>query len=624
MEDEVSSFESSEMLATFLASTPLLEESWKLCRHANASTVQDFIWNRVGDVTYVAFPGLQNVGSDSCTRELVALGTAAEGVFTAFDRHVVESEEPPMVHIGLLQLFLSLYNTQTFRAKMTEIMNESKSIVFTGHSMGGSLASLSALWLLSCLGNTSLSTAIFCITFGAPMLGNESLSRAILHERWGGNFYHVVAQHDIVPRLLFAPTIPFIVELHAFFKSLQFSLTTPYYEQLAVQLSDENKAELFRTVLACLEASSRALNNQERVPFWPFGSFMFCTDKGSICVDNATAIVKLLYLMLATGSPSSCIEDHLKYDEYVTRACWQYLMKTSFMEGSSTESSYEAGVALALNSAGISSHEPAYGLAKDCLKMAKQVGCRRNINNAKLAVDLSKITPLRAQIEWYQKFCDDSDDQMGYYDSFKQRSASKKGSKVNMNRCRLALFWDKVIEMLETNQLPYDFDKQPKYVNASQFYKLLVEPLEIAEYYRTGMHKMKGHYIEQGREKRFQIFDKWWKDRKVGEEENSPRSKLASLTQDSCFWARVEEARECIYEVASEMDMGRNLLLREKIERFEQYASRMIDRKEVSKDVIAKNSSYNLFVGEWRELKSHAQPCPFQFPSLQDGGNMVP
>ncbi|KAK4410304.1 hypothetical protein Sango_0103400 [Sesamum angolense] len=35
-------FESSEMLATFLASTPLLEESWRLCSHANAVAQRSF------------------------------------------------------------------------------------------------------------------------------------------------------------------------------------------------------------------------------------------------------------------------------------------------------------------------------------------------------------------------------------------------------------------------------------------------------------------------------------------------------------------------------------------------------------------------------------------------------
>lgn len=118
------------MLATFLASTPLLEESWKLSRHANAAGVQNFVANRVGEVTYVAFPGLQNVGSGPCSRELVALGTAVEGGFTPFNRHVVEGKEPSMVHAGLLQLFLDLYNTQNFRAKVSVFVYEIIIIIF--------------------------------------------------------------------------------------------------------------------------------------------------------------------------------------------------------------------------------------------------------------------------------------------------------------------------------------------------------------------------------------------------------------------------------------------------------------------------------------------------------------
>lgn len=251
--------------------------------------------------------------------------------------------------------------------------------------------------------------------------------------------------------------------------------------------------------------------------------------------------------------------------------------------------------------------------------MARQSGCRLNLNNAKMAVSLARITPLRAQIEWYKAFCDDSDDQLGYYDSFKRRSASKRGNKVNMNRLRLGQFWDEVIHMMETNQLTHDFHKLVKYVNASQFYKLLVEPLEIAEYYRTGMHKTKGHYIEHGRGKRFKVFDKWWRDRKVGDEESNPRSKFASLTQDSCFWARVEEARDNLYRVTGEADSGSHSVLLDKIEKFEQNARVMIERREVSIDVLAKNSSYNLFRQEWEELKARLKLWPPRFPVSRDG-----
>ncbi|KAL2492504.1 lipase-like PAD4 [Abeliophyllum distichum] len=100
------------MLATFLASTLLLEESWKLCHHANIDLVQNFVVNQVGEVvTYVAFSTVQKVGgANSCSKDSVVLGTAAEGFFTAFNRHD-EGEEPVMFHVGLLQLFLALYNT---------------------------------------------------------------------------------------------------------------------------------------------------------------------------------------------------------------------------------------------------------------------------------------------------------------------------------------------------------------------------------------------------------------------------------------------------------------------------------------------------------------------------------
>lgn len=256
--------------------------------------------------------------------------------------------------------------------------------------------------------------------------------------------------------------------------------------------------------------------------------------------------------------------------------------------------------------------------ANDCLKMAKQMGSRPNLNCANLAIGLSKINPLRAQIEWYKATCDDSDDHLGYYDSFKQRGASKKEFKVNMNRIKLSKFWDEVIAMLERNQLPYDFPKRSKWVNAAQFYKLLVEPLDIAEYYRRGEHLIKGHYMVHGRERRYIIFDKWWNDRQVQEDNTCKiRSTFASLTQDSCFWAKVEEARDWLNCVRSERsrDARNQSVLWDGINKFYQYAKGMIERREVSKDVLAKNSSYNLFVEEWRELKSQLQLLPTHFPA---------
>ena len=244
--------------------------------------------------------------------------------------------------------------------------------------------------------------------------------------------------------------------------------------------------------------------------------------------------------------------------------------------------------------------------AKECLKTTRRMGPSPALNAASLAVSFSKVVPYRAQIEWYKVLCDEHDEQAGYYDSFKSRS-SKSAMKVNINRHKLARFWNDVIDMMERNELPKDFDKRAKWVNGSQFYKLLVEPLDIAEYYRKGLHRTKGHYMEHGnRERRYEMFDRWWKgiSRRVGAgEENNERSKFASLTQDSCFWAKVEEARDWLDSVKSERDKNRLAFLWDKIEKFEKYAMKLIEQKEVSKDVLAKNSSYSIWVEDLRELK---------------------
>lgn len=322
-------------------------------------------------------------------------------------------------------------------------------------------------------------------------------------------------------------------------------------------------------------------------------------------MDNAKAVVKLMHLMISAASANSSIQDHFIYEYYVSRLTLNSFLKSGdevLRETVVPVSSYEVGLTLALQSSNLAStHETVSREAIDCLRMAKQISRTPNLNSANLAITLSKITPLRAQIEWYKSSCEESDVQLGYYDTFKLRGASKRDDKVNMNRVRLSQFWDNIIRMLDSNQLPHDFHKRAKWVNASHFYKLLVEPLDIAEYYRMGNHQTKGHYLEHGRERRYEIFDRWWKNR--GIEEKNTRTRFASLTQDSCFWARVEEARDWVENARVETDVRNISLLWEKIDKFEHYARSIIDNKEISKDVLLGNSSYSLLMKELSELK---------------------
>ncbi|KAF7840142.1 lipase-like PAD4 [Senna tora] len=464
---------------------------------------------------------------------------------------------------------------------------------------------------------------VLCITFGSPLLGNESFSRAILKERWGGNFCHVVSKHDIMPRLLFAPIILLLPQLNSLLQFWHLSMAFPDCWKPTVQISDKEKADLFTFVMCYLDHAARQ-DGEESVPlsFHPFGSYFFVSDEGAVCVDRAKTVIKMMHFMLATSSPACSIEDHLKYGDYVNKLSLQFLKQRNSMQGSIPDSSYEAGLELALQSSGITSQDSAAIPFKECLRMARRKGRTPTLNAATLAVTLSKFVPYRAEIEWYKEWCDKSDDQLGYYDSFKRRGSTRRDMKVNMNRHKLARFWNNVIDMLENNELPQDLDRREKWVNASHFYKLLVEPLDIAEYYAKGMHRTKGHYIKHGRERRYKIFDRWWNVKEAREEVHNERSKLASLTQDSCFWARVEEARDWLSSVRSESDTNKQATLWHNIEEFEKYALELIENKSVSMDVLAKNSSYSLWVEELRELrelKAKVERFSHSFPRFLDG-----
>ncbi|KAK9950185.1 hypothetical protein M0R45_005686 [Rubus argutus] len=423
--------------------------------NAKANASLGFVSERIGDIGYLAFSGgIQMITQESeyysTCRNLVSLDSAGAGLFSALKKSNNFKGDEDEAEVMMLAL-----------------INESKSIVITGHSIGGTTASLCALWLLSYMQSNSSTHSVFCITFGSPLLGNEALSRAILRERWGGNFCHVVSKYDIMPRLLFAPLESCTRQLHFLLQYWQMSMTSSpsnFGHLPVLQLGEEEKAKLFSFISYYnLQVSSMAQAEAgEEKPnslYWTFGNYLFCTQEGAICVDNAASVIKMMHLMFTTGNPSCCIDDHLKYGDYVGKISSQFLNKKSFSQGELLpESSYEAGVALALQSTGISSQESAARPVEDCLKITRRMGNTRtpSLNAANLAITLSRL--YLTELNW------------------------------------------SVLHMLENNELPHDFQERSKWVNGSHSYKLLVEPLDIAEYYRSGMHRNKGHYLKHGRE----------------------------------------------------------------------------------------------------------------------------
>ncbi|KAE8689311.1 Detected protein of confused Function [Hibiscus syriacus] len=82
-----------------------------------------------------------------------------------------------------------------------------KPLIVTGHSLGGSVASLFTLWLLEGL-DISKEKRPLCLTFGSPLLGDKGFQQAISeHPAWHSCFLHVAAtSKDSIPRLFIAPS----------------------------------------------------------------------------------------------------------------------------------------------------------------------------------------------------------------------------------------------------------------------------------------------------------------------------------------------------------------------------------------------------------------------------------
>lgn len=491
-------------------------------------------------------------------------------------------------------------------------------LVFTGRSAGGAVASLAALSAL-CLSRSphtrspATLSSVLCITFGSSPLGNEPFARAVLREGWGGRFCHLVSHGDAFPRLLFCPaaaSVPPEAVAHP-----------PLPTHTGPQTSG------CRAAGAASGRQGSPDFSHLRGFYRPFGSYLFCSARGgAVCVDNPQAIMKMLYLTSSAGEDRGVEEELLCYGALVDRLRRRSLLKGSvFLRGdgglrpTSTPTLLEAGISVALEALGIEHHSFAAGQdfmgsaaaaareAAECLRTASTIERTPSLNSADMAKELAGVTPWRAQIEWYKSSCDEH---LGYYDAFKRRGISRRENHVNGNRLRLAVFWDGILGKLERNELPPDFPRRDKWVNASQFYKLLVEPLDIAEYYRNGKHRtVLGHYLGAGggRARRYRVFDRWWEDkaRRIGRAGmDGKRSRFASLTQDSCFWARVEEARDMAARARGERDAVVLRRLWEGMAEFERHATNLIERKEVSVDVLAADSSFRVWQEEWKRLKS--------------------
>ncbi|XP_039164743.1 senescence-associated carboxylesterase 101-like isoform X2 [Eucalyptus grandis] len=457
------------------------------------------------------------------------------------------SESSPTFHIN--KAAISLFNS--LRDELSQLKEKvvasAKSedyvpYIITGHCLGGSIASLFVLWLLNTL-DTTKGTLPLCITFGSPLLGDNAFQQAVSqYLKWNSCFLHVVHKDDCFPRLFLHP-----------------STTNPSQ-------------------------------------YKPFGTFLLCSESGGACFEDPKSIMELLMLEIGFGNQEShCVNYKTviqRLDQRLIRNDW------SWLNGQEADS-YKAGVTTQVIAVSLEARQ----LNEGGTLIDKIIECERDvIRQRREALDpakqLGRMKVYLTFLEWYMKVCKANGQGPGYYDSFKN-ARERRDNVVDKYKTILSDYWERVVKEAEKKPQIWGKPLRRRWLFGGTNYRRIVEPLDIAEYYKRG----RKDYINRGRSKHYKLLEDWLGDylkNDPKDEAGLSDSKLKNIesivTEDSCFWARVEEAIQLSRLPESEGSSNRSKIAN--LMEFEEYVMGLIKKYKVSPDIFLEKSSYMQW---WRE-----------------------
>ncbi|KAF7848994.1 hypothetical protein BT93_L1361 [Corymbia citriodora subsp. variegata] len=432
-----------------------------------------------------------------------------------------------------ISLFNSLQNELSQLRKKVATSAKSKDSVpyiITGDCLGGSIAFLFTLWLLNTLEPTK--SIPLCITFSSPLPGDSAFQEAVSqYSAWNSCFLHVVLKDDSFPSL---------------------SICSP-------------------------------TTNQS--PYKPFGTFLFCSDSGVACFDAPESIMELLPSKIGVGNKKS---------QRLIDGLERRLTHRDRSRLNGQEDLYKAGVTTQVMAVDLNriqqQTEGTGALIEDIVKHERGV-MRQRKEPFDPAKELREIKVHLAYLEWYMMVCKASRQGPGYYDSFKNAGEGRDGG-VDNYKTILTDYWERVVREAEKRPQLSGKQLRNRWLFAGTNYRRIVEPLDIAEYYKRG----RKDYLKRGRSNHYKELEKWLGNRPRKNSENIE----SRLTEDSCFWAHVEEAiRSCKLLDSGEQQSNSE---RENLMRFEEYVMRLINNCAVSLDIFLGKSSYMQWWGEYEEI----------------------
>ncbi|CAJ1975215.1 unnamed protein product [Sphenostylis stenocarpa] len=516
----------------------------------------------------------------------------------------IGNDEAALVNEGFAKRLYHIFKTTSFRSEVNKAIGDGKQVVFTGHSSGAAMAIFATFWTLEEYLNptkTQKPKPPFCVTFGSPLIGNHIFSHASRRENWSRYFIHFVLRYDIVPRILLAP----FSSIEQTFGSILQSLNP----KSKTSTQDSTRAEFFSTVMrntasitshaACILMGSTNLlletvaNFVDLSPYRPFGTYIFCNGNGQlIVVKNSDAVLQLLFhtslisdLAEVPEVANVSILQHLSYEAELEDSLQMqnvvYLEQLEDLPLSADGSNGDvATISAALDGLGLSTK------ARLCLRAAGELEKQKRKNEEKISKEIEKkAVASMKELENYKTACEVHKGK-GYYDAFK---VQKEGNdfQANVKRLELAGVWDEVIEMLKRYELPDEFEGKLEWIQRGTIYRRLVEPLDIANYYRHLKNEDTGPYMIRARPKRYRYTQRWL--------EHAKREPKPVPITESTFWAEVEELHSWISSKKAFDEV------RDRVVQLEHDLKKWTDERELTKDTFLKDPNFI----KWWEILPH-------------------
>ncbi|PRQ25466.1 putative carboxylesterase [Rosa chinensis] len=473
---------------------------------------------------------------------LVSSSTLKADNFIDLELLFTKSNESFSINQAAIKLFRSNYDE--LNRKKTELieLSEISLIIITGQSVGGSAATLFTLWLLKGLDLLKTKRPL-CITFGSPLVGDEHLRQCVSQfATWKSCFLHVASNQDPTPKLF--------------------------------------------------------LTRNTSGAYKPFGAFLLCSSSGCACSEDPDLILEQL---VTTNSLSAQNQDpniEFSYSQVLEDLKHKALCKSSSPSIERERDPLQASFVTQLLAIGVLTQQQPDTEMKNLIQRMKkhetELLIQKKKKNSGSDKKLNKMKTCLALFEWYEK--ESNFLNTGYYDMYKKQ-CNPSDINVSEYKKRLLNFWEDTVIEVENKPQMEGSPLEVRWLWAGTNYRRMIEPLHIAEFYKKSGAR---NYKNGGKRPKHFILLEQWLEKEI--EGLAKRQMPASLNEDSCFWAHVEDAIILcnLLNNGESVTDAEKVTYKEELKKFEDYVCNAIDNYTVAPRVFLEKGT---FMRWWKEYK---------------------